>query len=199
MVNDIFNKTLLFDDYYASIFLYSNFEEESNSISLDENNEQNFEIKTENKTFEKIEEFNSSKTNINKDPINMENKISLNETPKEKKRLIFDVLTNNEFLLFTKKSKTNYNIETRFNLFKLIKEETSNKKRRKKRRRENKDNIRKKIKRGFLNGNLIKNLNIKLKSIDSRLFFERFPQNFISDVRKQTNKEILHLSSKKIF
>ena len=199
MVNDIFNKTLLFDDYYASIFLYSNFEEESNSISLDENNEQNFEIKTENKTFEKIEEFNSSKTNINKDPINMENKISLNETPKEKKRLIFDVLTNNEFLLFTKKSKTNYNIETRFNLFKLINEETSNKKRRKKRRRENKDNIRKKIKRGFLNGNLIKNLNIKLKSIDSRLFFERFPQNFISDVRKQTNKEILHLSSKKIF
>ena len=199
MVNDIFNKTLLFDDYYASIFLYSNFEEESNSISLDENNEQNFEIKTENKTFEKIEEFNSSKTNINKDPINMENKISLNGAPKEKKRLIFDVLTNNEFLLFTKKSKTNYNIETRFNLFKLIKEETSNKKRRKKRRRENKDNIRKKIKRGFLNGNLIKNLNIKLKSIDSRLFFERFPQNFISDVRKQTNKEILHLSLKEIF
>ena len=102
-------------------------------------------------------------------------------------------------MLFTKKSKTNYNIETRFNLFKLIKEETSNKKRRKKRRRENKDNIRKKIKRGFLNGNLIKNLNIKLKSIDSRLFFERFPQNFISDVRKQTNKEILHLSLKEIF
>ena len=189
----------LFDDYYASIFLYSNFEEESNSISLDENNEQNFEIKIENKTFEKIEEFNSSKTNINKDQINMENKSSLNEAAKDKNRLIFDVLTNNEFLLFTKKSKTNYNIETRFNLFKLIKEETSNKKRRKKRRRENKDNIRKKIKRGFLNGNLIKNLNIKLKSIDSRLFFERFPQNFISDVRKQTNKEILHLSLKEIF
>ena len=142
MVNDIFNKTLLFNS--PSTLLSSNFEEESYSISLDENNEQNFEIKTENKTFEKIEEFNSSKTNINKDPINMENKISLNETPKEKKRLIFDVLTNNEFLLFTKKSKTNYNIETRFNLFKLIKEETSNKKRRKKRRRENKDNIRKK-------------------------------------------------------
>ena len=42
-------------------------------------------------------------------------------------------------------------------------------------------------------------MNIKLKSIDSRLFFERFPQNFISDVRKQTNKEILHLSLKEIF
>ena len=47
-------------------------------------------------------------------------------------------------------------------------------------------------------GNLIKNLNIKLKLIDSRLFFERFPQNFISDVRKQTNKEILPLSLKEI-
>ena len=42
-------------------------------------------------------------------------------------------------------------------------------------------------------------MNIKLKSIDSRLLFERFPQNFISDVRKQTNKEILHLSLKEIF
>ena len=40
-------------------------------------------------------------------------------------------------------------------------------------------------------------MNIKLKLIDSRLFFERFPQNFISDVRKQTNKEPLSL--KEIF
>ena len=145
MVNDIFNKTLLFDDYYVNIFLSSNFEEYSNSNNLNEEKDQNFEIKIENKTYEKFEEFNSSKTNINKEPINMENKISLNETPKEKKRLIFDVLTVNEFLPFTKKSKTNYNIETRFNLFKLIKEEAPNKKiKKKRRRRENKDNIRKK-------------------------------------------------------
>ena len=201
MVKDIFNKTLLLDDYFPSIFLSYIFEERSNSINLDENKEQNFEIKTENKTYDKSEEFNSLKTNINKDLVNMENKTSLNEAAKEKNRLIFDVVTNNEFLLFTKKCKTKYNIDTRFNLFKLIKEEANNKKGKKKRRRrrENKDNIRKKIKCGFLNGNLIKNLNIKLKSIDSRLFFERFPQNFISDVRKQTNKEILHLSLKEIF
>ena len=51
---------------------------------------------------------------------------------KKKKRLIFDVLTNNKFLLFTKKSKTNYNIETRFNLFKLIKGKHLIKKERKK-------------------------------------------------------------------
>ena len=201
MVNDIFNKTLLLDDFFPNMFLSSIFEESSNSIISDENKEQNFEIKTENKIYEKFEENNSSKTNINKAPVNMENKTSLNEAPKEKNRLIFDVLANNELSLFTKKSKTNYNIDTRFNLFKLIKEEAHNKKGKKKRRRrrENKDNIRKKIKCGFLNGNLIKNLNIKLRSIDSRLFFERFPQNFISDVRKQTNKEILHISLKEIF
>ena len=70
---------------------------------------------------------------------------------KKKNRLIFYVLTNGKFLLFTKKSKTKYNIDTRFNLFKLIKEETNNKKgKKKRRRRENKDNIRKKIKCGFL-------------------------------------------------
>ena len=85
MVNDIFNKTLLFDDYYVNIFLSSNFEEYSNSNNLNEEKDQNFEIKIENKTYEKFEEFNSSKTNINKEPINMENKISLNEASKEKK------------------------------------------------------------------------------------------------------------------
>ena len=36
----------------------------------------------------------------------MENKTSLNEAAKDKNRLIFDVLTNKEILLFTKKSKT---------------------------------------------------------------------------------------------
>ena len=101
--NDIFNKTLLFNT--PSTLLSSNFEEESNSISLDENNKQNFEIKTENKTYDKFEEFNSSKTNIDKDLVNMENKTSLNEAPKEKNRLIFDVLANNELSQFTKKVK----------------------------------------------------------------------------------------------
>ena len=146
MVKDIFNKTLLLDDYFPSIFLSYIFEERSNSISSDENKEQNLELKTESKTYEKFEENNSSKTNINKDSFNMENKNSLNEAAKEKNRLIFDVVTNNEFLLFTKKCKTKYNIDTRFNLFKLIKEEAYNKKGKKKRRRrrENKDNIRKK-------------------------------------------------------
>ena len=38
--NDIFNKTLLFNS--PSTLLSYNFEEHSNSISLDENNEQNF-------------------------------------------------------------------------------------------------------------------------------------------------------------
>ena len=85
MVNDIFNKTLLLDDYFPSMLLSSIFEERSNSINLDENKEQNFEIKTESKTYEKFEENNLSKTNINKDSVNMGNKTSLNEASKEKK------------------------------------------------------------------------------------------------------------------
>ena len=189
--NELFNKALLFDDDYPSTFLTSISKERANSISTDENKDQHFEIKKENKIYEKFEKFNSS--NINKDSVNAKTETSLNEIPKEKKRRIFDIIKSKELSLFTKRSKSNYNIETRFNLFKLIKEETLNKKRR---RMENNDNISRKIKCGFLNGNLIKNLNKKLKSIDSRLFFERFPQNFISDVRKQTNKEILHLSLK---
>ena len=85
MVKDIFNKTLLLNDYFPSIFLSYIFEERSNSINLDENKEQNFEIKTESKTYEKFEENNLSKTNINKDSVNMGNKTSLNEASKEKK------------------------------------------------------------------------------------------------------------------
>ena len=107
-------------------------------------------------------------------------------------------MNNKEISLFTKISQTNLNNDKKFNIFKIINEETPNEYINRK-RRDNKDNIDIKIIRGFLNGNLIKNLNKKLNLIGSSAFFERFPQNFISDVRKQTNKEILHLSSKKIF
>ncbi len=69
----------------------------------------------------------------------------------------------------------------------------------KRRRRENRDNIRKKIKCGFLNGNLIKNLNKKLKSIGSRLFFDKFPQHFIGDIGKESNKKVLNLSLNELF
>ena len=66
-------------------------------------------------------------------------------------------------------------------------------------RKDNRDNIRKKIKRGFLNHALIKKLNDKLRNIGSKKYFERFPQNFVSDVNQKRNKEILNMTLREIF
>ena len=43
-------------------------------------------------------------------------------------------------------------------------------------RKENQDNMRKKIKRGFLNNALLKKLNDKLRNIGRKKYIERFPQ-----------------------
>ena len=181
--NGIFNRHLLFNDVNSSTFISSILDDQSNSNSMiiEENKEPNAELKNKNL---KNDEFSS-----------------LNEASKEKKKRIFDVVYNKELFLFTKNSKINLNNDDdKFNLFKTEKDKKLNKKRNKKRRRrENRDNIRKKIKRGFLNGNLIKNLNKKLKSIGSRLFFEKFPQNFMGDVGKESNKKLLNLSLYELF
>ena len=66
-------------------------------------------------------------------------------------------------------------------------------------RKENKDNILKKIKRGFFNGALLKKLNNKLRSFGSKKYLERFPQYLVSDVNKKRNKEILGLTLQEIF
>jgi hypothetical protein len=66
------------------------------------------------------------------------------------------------------------------------------------RRCENQDNIRKKIKRVFLNNFLYNKLNALLKKGGSILFFEKFPQNFVADVNKKTNKTIIDMTLKTI-
>jgi hypothetical protein len=67
------------------------------------------------------------------------------------------------------------------------------------RRLDNQDNIRKKIKRGFLNNALYNKLNKKLKEIGSKLFLEKFPQKFACDVVKKTNKLLLNMNLEEIF
>ena len=66
-------------------------------------------------------------------------------------------------------------------------------------RKENQDNIRKKIKRGFLNNGLIKKLNEKLKSIGSKKYLRKFPQHFVSDVNQKRNKELFNMTLREIF
>ena len=48
-------------------------------------------------------------------------------------------------------------------------------------RKDNRDNIRRKIKRAFFNNALINKLNNKLKSSGSAQYFEKFPQVFVCD------------------
>ena len=66
-------------------------------------------------------------------------------------------------------------------------------------RKENQDNIRKKIKRGFLNNGLIKKLNEKLKSKGSKKYLRKFPQHFVSDVNQKRNKELFNMTLREIF
>ena len=66
-------------------------------------------------------------------------------------------------------------------------------------RRDNQDNIRKKIKRGFFNNALVKNLNDKLRSIGNNKYFNKFSQHFVSDVNRIRNKEIFSMTLAEIF
>ena len=105
----------------------------------------------------------------------------------EKKKNIFNVIYPNKISLFTK---------TEIELPEILigrKRESE-----RKRRKYNQDNIRKKIKRGFLSI-LIDKLNKILVSIGINLYFVKLPQSFVSDVVRKTNKEILNLTLEEIF
>ena len=99
------------------------------------------------------------------------------------------------------------------NLFKIIKNDSipdrekekelnliGNKRSKRKRpRKENKDNIRRKIKRAFFNSALINMLNKKLKSSHIIQYFEKFPQIFVGDDNKNNNKKIVDMTLLEIF
>ena len=63
----------------------------------------------------------------------------------------------------------------------------------KKKRKEKGDNIRKKIKT-FFHKYLRKVINIKLKRVGSKYFFESFPQIFMTDITLKTNFEVMELT-----
>ena len=69
----------------------------------------------------------------------------------------------------------------------------------KRRRLENQDNMRKKIKRGFLNNALIIKLNAILEYYKIKSYFEKFPQNLVVDVTRNSNKDLLNMSLEEIF
>ena len=69
----------------------------------------------------------------------------------------------------------------------------------KRKRKENQDNIRRKIKRTFLNSALIQKINMIIKNKGGILFFKKFQQHFVDDVSKKTNRELLNMTLEEIF
>ena len=138
----------------------------------------------------------------------------LKEERENKDELFFTIKPNkqnlNSYSKENKKDKRIFNIEyikknsvfTQIEKDLPIDEEAFLKKKRsnrKKSRKEYQDNIRKKIKRGFLNNTLVKKLNERLKRIGSKLFFGKFPQNLVADINKDSNKEIINMTLLEIF
>ena len=108
--------------------------------------------------------------------------------PEENQKLIFKVINDKKGSLFTKAEN---DIPLLFT--------TKKRSMVKRRRMENRDNIRRKIKRAFFNHALVNKLNEKIKKIGLTLYFEKFPKNFVGDITRNTNKKILNMSLKEIF
>ena len=129
-------------------------------------------------------ETDSSSSENNTFPCNEEK----NESNKIK---IFDVIYREQISLFTNIEK-----DLIINEQNYIKRKRNNKRRR---RRDNQDNMRKKIKRGFLNNSLIPKINLLLKSSGNILYFEKFPQNFVSNISRKINNKLINMTLKEIF
>ena len=167
---------------FNKIFALGEQQEETDTSSLF------FEMNLINKN-----EDEQSYPNINLDEINsiFENYTPIFEPVKAK---IFKVVHRERTSLFT--NLENDEIDSSTN------DETFLKRKRlpeKRRRLENQDNMRKKIKRGFLNNALIIKLNAILEYYKIKSYFEKFPQNLVVDVNRNSNKDLLNMSLEEIF
>ena len=116
------------------------------------------------------------------------------------------VLSFNESLFKQKIFNVVYREREEENDYPLIEKEIFKKRKRnpensktKTRRRDNRDNIRKKIKRAFFNSFLIPKINTLLRNKDIDSSFANFQNAFVINVNKKTNKELKDMTIKKIF
>ena len=133
--------------------------------------------------------YNSSNNEIKNEPNN-----SCEFSMGQDKKNYFKVVHSQKDSLFNKTDNNNFVLEKEGENF-LGRKRFSNRRKRK----DNKDNIRKKIKRGFFNNGLIKKLNEKLKSIGSKKYLRKFPQHFVSDVNQKRNKKLFNMTLREIF
>ena len=107
-------------------------------------------------------------------------------TPKISK-VLFEVIYPNKSV---NEEDMHYDEDISFETSELVRDRAKERKK----RFENRDNIRKKIKRGFLNNTLPKQINKILKKSECKLNFEKFSQKFVGDVSKKNNKDIVHMT-----
>ena len=181
--------------YYANNFIKSlslNDEKENNSISFDASILMNLDVDSFS--------FKS----------NSEDPSQLFLSYKEDNRKIVDIY---DFLIENKDKKTIFKVvyPEKVSIFKNSKQEKIDnllskcdlKKRiksvKKLKRYECKDNIRKTIKRRFLNTYLKNGLNDKIKKVGYNLFFEYYPQKLVSQISREKDKQILEMKLLQIF
>ena len=131
----------------------------------------------------------------NKEKQTLEPIAQIKELNDNKKKNIFKIIYPEKVSLFT-------NMDNNFE----FKEEVDENKtednlfiRKKMPRKENKDNIRRKIKRSFFNKYIITKLNMILKNNGSNLYFMRLPQSFVSDICIKNNKKVINMTLSEIF
>jgi hypothetical protein len=111
----------------------------------------------------------------------------------ENRKKIFEVIYPEKIPVFTytEDKSTNESLDNEISILKRKRSKT------RRRRRDDKDNIRTKIKTRFLNGYLIKKINLLAKSNGS--YFAKFPHKFVTKISKEENKKLLNMPLIEIF
>ena len=191
---DFLHKFFIFSHPKKVNHIYSNFfisKEQYNKLKH-LNDEYSIGLTTpsifEKNTFDILDENNKEKQKL--EPI-----AQIKELSDNKKKGIFKIIYPEKVSLFT-------NMDNNFE----FKEEVDENKtednlfiRKKMPRKENKDNIRRKIKRSFFNKYVIPKLNMILKNNGSNLYFMRLPQSFVSDICIKNNKKVINMTLSEIF
>ena len=179
----------------TSTSLFSDNHETDEISSINEHQDTMFSyfskiLQFEYRTPQNIDDFSTTLEIAFNDCFKINQEKSLAHSKKRVK--IFEVVRPSKVDLFTKLE--DYLLEEEENTF-------MKRKRYKDKRswRENQDNIRKKIKRGFLNNALIPKINMIIKKHGGKFFFEIFKQHFVSDVTRKNNMELYNMTLEEIF
>ena len=184
--------------YLLNPLNFSSQEEEVNSLSDDTSSNSSFSLKDPFDSSQSLEEKDDSSNDPSYSSLYFMESTNEKEKEKEKEKKPF-------FKVAYPKKDSLFDSGENNNSVSASKEETEKTFLLRKRfsyrrpRKENQDNIRKKIKLGFFNVALINLLNEKLKTIGSSSYLRKFPQNFISDVTKERNKELFLKTLRDVF